>query len=105
VNRSTALRWLCGANRRPSSHKHRGDIMSKSRARLFLFALTAFVCASFSSAHALWFVSYVSGTGKFGNDCSRISPCQALADAIAQTAPGGQVTILDTGAFGPALIT
>jgi len=105
MNRSIALRWLCGANRRPSSHKHRGDIMSKSRARLFLFALTAFVCASFSPAHALWFVSFVSGSGKDTNDCSRGAPCGSLAQAISQTAPGGQVTIMDTGAFGPAFIT
>jgi Right handed beta helix region len=82
--------------------------MGKSRTRQFLFALTTFVCTSFSTAHALNalnFVSYVSSGGSDSNDCSQTAPCLTFDQAIGKTIAGGQVSVLAAGTFGPALIT
>jgi hypothetical protein len=82
--------------------------MGKSRVQQFLFALTTFVCASFSTAHALNalnFVSYVSSGGSDSNNCSATAPCQTFTQAIAQTVAGGQISVMDAGTFGSALIT
>jgi hypothetical protein len=79
--------------------------MGKSRVRQFLFALTTFVCASFSPAYALNNISYVSGSGLDSNNCSPTAPCQTFAHAISQTEAGGQISVMDAGTFGPAFIT
>jgi hypothetical protein len=49
--------------------------------------------------------TFVSGGGNDANDCSRATPCQTLATAVARTALGGEVTILDAAGYGGVTIT
>jgi hypothetical protein len=47
--------------------------------------------------------SWVSGVGSDSNDpCSRTAPCQTFNGALALTAAGGEISVLDPGEFGPA---
>jgi hypothetical protein len=48
------------------------------------------------------FVSALSGNDM--NACSRTAPCRGFAAAIAQTAPGGEVVVLDSGGYGTMVI-
>lgn len=45
--------------------------------------------------------TYVSATGVDSSDCQIAAPCATLRRALAQTAPGGTVTILTSGRYGP----
>jgi hypothetical protein len=46
--------------------------------------------------------SWVSGVGDDSNNpCSRTAPCKTFNGALAQTAPGGEIDVLDPGEFGP----
>lgn len=56
-------------------------------------------------ARAQVFESFVSGTGDDGNRCTRTQPCKTFAGALRTTLPGGVVTALDPGNFGPVTIT
>jgi hypothetical protein len=59
-----------------------------------------------SSAHAVAPRAYVSVTGNDLNVCSNpATPCRTFTGAIAQTTPGGEVIVLDSGTFGGATIT
>lgn len=49
--------------------------------------------------------SWVSGTGDDAYPCSRTSPCKTFAGAIGKTAPGGEIDVLDPGAYGTVTIT
>jgi hypothetical protein len=49
--------------------------------------------------------TWVSGAGADTNPCSRASPCQTFAGAIAKTAAGGEIDALDAGGFGALTIT
>jgi hypothetical protein len=49
------------------------------------------------------FVSAANGNDS--NDCSRRSPCRTFAFAITQTDPGGEISALDPGRYGPVFIT
>ncbi|WGX97118.1 right-handed parallel beta-helix repeat-containing protein [Nocardioides sp. L-11A] len=49
--------------------------------------------------------SWVSGVGDDANPCSRTAPCKTFAGAIAQTAAGGTISVLDPGGFGSVTIT
>jgi hypothetical protein len=49
--------------------------------------------------------TWVSGVGDDANPCSRTAPCKTFAGAISKTAAGGQINIIDAGAFGAVTIT
>ena len=51
--------------------------------------------------------TYVSGTASASdsNPCSRTQPCATFQAALANTAPGGVITALDAGDYGPVTIT
>jgi len=49
--------------------------------------------------------TWVSGVGDDANPCSRTAPCKTFAGAIAKTAAGGEISVLDAGGFGALTIT
>jgi hypothetical protein len=49
--------------------------------------------------------TWVSGVGDDFNICSRTAPCKTFAGAIAKTAVGGEISVLDPGGYGPVTIT
>ena len=55
-----------------------------------------------AQANQTW-VSATSGSNS--NPCTRASPCLTFAAAIANTAAGGEIDVLDPGDFGPVTIT
>jgi hypothetical protein len=48
--------------------------------------------------------TWVSGVGDDINPCSRTAPCKTFAGAISKTAAGGEINVLDSGAFGAVTI-
>lgn len=50
------------------------------------------------------FHAWVSSTGNDSNVCSRSAPCLTFAAAVAQTAPGGDISVLDAGDYGSLTI-
>ena len=46
-----------------------------------------------------------SSLGSDSNPCTRASPCLTFNGAMASTLPGGEIDVLDTGDFGPLIIT
>lgn len=71
------------------------------------FTVLASVLACTLPAYATTFAeTWVSHTGSDGNSCGAPgSPCQTLGRAIAATAAGGQINVMDSGDFGPVIIT
>lgn len=49
--------------------------------------------------------TWVSGVGDDANPCTRTAPCLSFAGALAKTSPGGVISALDQGDFGPVTIT
>lgn len=49
--------------------------------------------------------TFVSGAGNDTNACSIVAPCRGFAAAVAQTATGGEVIVLDSAGYGPVTIT
>jgi Divergent InlB B-repeat domain len=50
--------------------------------------------------------TFVSATlGSDSNPCMRSAPCMTFAAALAQTAAGGEIVVIDPGDFGPVTIT
>jgi hypothetical protein len=66
-------------------------------------ALGLFLQASAAQAQATR--TWVSGVGDDVNPCSRTAPCKTFAGAISKTAPGGEISVLDSGGFGALTIT
>jgi hypothetical protein len=67
---------------------------------------TTLVSALFTApAHAQATRTWVSGAGNDANPCSRTSPCETFAGAIAKTVAGGEIDALDPGGFGGLTIT
>lgn len=89
--------------------------MSESRSwpnaagRVRLVAVAATLAAVFAlpaSAAALAQRTFVSGFGSdVGTTCSRTDPCKTWAGALAQTAVGGEIDALTSGAFGIVTLT
>ncbi|MDX6727900.1 MAG: hypothetical protein QOK49_2705, partial [Baekduia sp.] len=48
--------------------------------------------------------TWVSGVGDDANPCSRTAPCLTFNGALAKTATGGTVDVLDPGSYGPATV-
>lgn len=72
--------------------------------RVLAIALLAMLTLS-SLALAQATRTWVSGVGDDANPCSRTAPCKTFAGAIAKTAPGGEIDVLDPGGFGALTIT
>jgi hypothetical protein len=49
--------------------------------------------------------TFVASAGNDANPCSLVLPCRSFGAAISQTAPGGEVIVLDSGGYGPVVIT
>ncbi|HEX8653588.1 MAG TPA: right-handed parallel beta-helix repeat-containing protein [Pyrinomonadaceae bacterium] len=49
--------------------------------------------------------TWVSGTGNDMDPCSRTAPCKTFAGALSKTSAGGQINVIDAGAYGPVTIT
>jgi len=47
----------------------------------------------------------VASTGNDANVCSLSLPCRSFGAALAQTAPAGEVIVLDSAGYGPVVIT
>jgi hypothetical protein len=54
-----------------------------------------------ASPHRTW----VSGKGTDSGACTLALPCRSFAFAFTQTAPGGEIDVLDPAGYGPMLIT
>jgi hypothetical protein len=64
--------------------------------------------ASPASGHPIGagaFRTWVSGTGNDANPCTVTAPCKTFAGAISKTAAGGEIDVLDPGAYGAVTIT
>src|SRR5579883_3541898 len=74
-----------------------------------LLAVSAGVILTFASfaalASALPTRTWVSGKGSDSGSCSLASPCRTFAYAIAQTAAGGEIDVLDPAGYGALTIT
>ena len=71
------------------------------RALLALACLLLGHSLAFAQATRTW----VSGVGDDANPCSRTAPCKTFAGAISKTADGGEIDVIDSGAFGVVTIT
>jgi hypothetical protein len=77
-----------------------------SLSALFMTTALLLVCASQASAQEprTW-VSNNPSTADDANLCTRDSPCRTFAGAISKTAAGGEISAIDSGAFGAVTIT
>jgi hypothetical protein len=71
--------------------------------RRALLGAALFLAAT--AAHAQATRTWVSGVGADENPCSRTAPCKTFAGAIAKTAAGGIISVLDPGGYGAVTIT
>lgn len=78
--------------------------MKTIRFTLSAITLTAccLFCASVTQAQASR--TWVSGSGDNANPCSRTAPCRTFAGALAKTAEGGEISVLDSANYGPVTI-
>src|SRR6185369_3180997 len=93
---------------RQRRHRAPGDDAAaavRAKMRRGLFAAPLLVLAFATAAHAQSTRTWVSGVGDDANPCSRTAPCKTFAGAIARTAPGGEISVLDPGGFGAVTIT
>lgn len=63
------------------------------------------IALSAGTAQATAQRTFVATYGSDTNSCSLALPCRAFAAAIAQTSPGGEVIVLNSGGYGPVTIT
>jgi hypothetical protein len=49
--------------------------------------------------------AFVSAAGSDGNPCSLVAPCRTLAHVLTQTRTDGEVIVMDSAGYGPAVIT
>src|SRR5262249_1627462 len=72
----------------------------------FRTVATALALVTISSlARAQASRTWVSGVGNDANPCSRTAPCKTFAGPIGSAAPGGEIDVLDPGAYGAVTIT
>lgn len=70
-----------------------------------LIALTTSLLMIAASRSPAQMRTWVSGTGSDANACTRVAPCRTFAGALAKTAAGGEIRVLDAGEFGTATLT
>lgn len=76
--------------------------MKKKYALLVMFLVAVLIPRqTLAQATRTW----VSGVGDDVNPCSRTAPCKTFAGAISKTAAGGEINIIDAGAYGAVTIT
>jgi hypothetical protein len=80
--------------------KHAISRFLKLAPALILLAL-ALPSAASAQATRTW----VSGVGDDANPCSRTAPCKTFAGSISKTAAGGEINVIDSGAYGTVTIT
>jgi hypothetical protein len=67
-------------------------------------ALLAFGSLPSTPAHAANnTISFLSGSAPSGNPCTFVAPCLLMSEALANTAPGGEIICLDEGIFSESL--
>ncbi|HEX4557176.1 MAG TPA: right-handed parallel beta-helix repeat-containing protein [Xanthobacteraceae bacterium] len=79
--------------------------MNKIARSLRILATTSVCLLAIAQAQAAdrtW-VSAIAGDDS--NPCTRTTPCQTLKVALANTAPGGEINILDSGGYGAVTIS
>jgi hypothetical protein len=76
-------------------------ITQLAAAAVLATALTAFVSVDASATANR---TFVSGQGSDSNPCSLGAPCRSFAGALTQTAPGGEITVLDSAGYGVVTI-
>jgi hypothetical protein len=75
-------------------------------ARFVQFTLAGAVVAALYAAPAQATPrTWVSGTGDDTWPCSRTAPCKTFAGAISKTDVGGEISVMDAGAYGDVTIT
>jgi hypothetical protein len=75
-----------------------------SRSLIRLGSLFLFIASLATGASAQATRTWVSGTGSDANPCNRTAPCKTWAGAYGQTAAGGEIDAMDSGAFGSLTI-
>ena len=79
--------------------------MNKVRFAFNTVAVLFFTLMITTLAQAQATRTWVSGVGDDINPCSRTAPCKTFAGAIAKTAAGGEISVLDPAGFGAVTIT
>lgn len=79
--------------------------MSKVRSVLKWMSVPALALILASAAGAQAPRTWVSGTGDDYNPCSRTLPCKTFAGALSKTLAGGEISVIDSGAYGTVNIT
>ncbi len=79
--------------------------MRKIALPLSLLGATLVLLLFGAPAEATAFRTWVSGVGSDANPCTRTAPCASFAQALTQTAAGGEIDVLDSGQFGNVDIT
>ena len=75
----------------------------KQRTLVFIAALfVTLFCAAQSQAQSAR--TFVAVAGSDANDCTFGTPCRTFAGAVPNTSPGGEITALDSGAYGVVTI-
>jgi hypothetical protein len=71
---------------------------------LTISAIASFAILYATPAQAQATRTWVSGVGDDANPCSRTAPCKTFPGTISKTAAGGEINVLDPGAFGVVTI-
>ncbi len=75
----------------------------KQKTLVLIAALfVGFVCVAQAQAQAAR--TFVAVAGSDANDCTFSTPCRTFAGAVPNTAAGGEITALDSGAYGVVTI-
>src|SRR5262249_34924670 len=85
----------------------KGEMIYMNR-KMSVFSITLTMTILFGAsliANAQATRTWVSGVGDDANPCSRTAPCKTFAGAIAKTATGSEIDVLDPGGFGAVTIT
>jgi len=78
--------------------------MTRFAFKLLTVGVLILFAAPFANAQATR--TWVSGfSGDDAQPCSRTNPCKTFAGAIAKTAAGGEIDVIDSGGFGAVTIT
>ena len=78
------------------------------KTRLSAIAVAAMLVPALHAAPALALLnkSYVSNTGSNANSCAdALNACATFAGALAKTAAGGEISVVNTGDYGTMIIT
>jgi len=73
--------------------------------RAFTAGVLLLAAAISNDADALPQRTFVASSGADTNTCAITQPCRSFASAIALTAAGGEVIVLDSAGYGPVTIT